>query len=110
MSLQYWVISWFFEIWRIKSAFLDKKFYKRIAIQVLIGYQRSLLEWKPFSLESKTPYERCYIEVSHIEQIGTFQKEKKHSKDVQTTRDDVNNTNPIPQVNEHGYIAVSEIQ
>ena len=65
---------------------------------------------KPFSLESQIPYERGYIEVSQIEQIGTFQNDKKHSKDVQTTRDDVNSTNLIPQVNEHGYIAVSEIQ
>ena len=83
---------------------------KKIAVQVLIGYQKSFLEWKPFSLESQIPYERGYIEVSQIEQIALFQNEKKHPNDVQTTTDDVNNTNLIPQVNEHGYIAVSEIQ
>ena len=65
------------------------------------------------SLKSQIPDERGYIEVYQIEPISAFPNEENHTKDfIQTKREDVNhlNINLIPKVNEHGYIAVSEIR
>ena len=64
-------------------------------------------------MKSQIPNEEGYIEVYQIEQIGEFPNEENHNKDIlQTIREDVNhlNINLMPQVNQHGYIAVSEIR
>ena len=58
-------------------------------------------------MKSQIPDERGYIEVYQIEPISAFPNEENHNKDV--IREDVN-INLIPKVNEHGYIAVSEIR
>ena len=44
-----------------------------------------------------------------IEPIGAFPNEENHTKNMPIIREDVN-INLIPQVNQHGYIAVSEIR
>ena len=44
-----------------------------------------------------------------IEPIGAFPNEENHTKNMAIIREDVN-INLIPQVNQHGYIAVSEIR
>ena len=62
------------------------------------------------SLKSQIPDERGYIEVYQIEPIiSAFPNEENHTKNMPIIREDVN-INLIPKVNEHGYIAVSEIR
>ena len=61
------------------------------------------------SLKSQIPDERGYIEVYQIEPICAFPNEENHTKNMPIIREDVN-INIIPQVNQHGYIAVSEIR
>ena len=61
------------------------------------------------SLKSQKPDERGYIEVYQIEPIGAFPNDENHTKNMPIIREDVN-INLIPQVNQHGYIAVSEIR
>ena len=64
-------------------------------------------------MKSQIPDDRGYIEVYQIEPIGVFPDKENHNKDIlQTIREDVNhlNINLMPQVNQHGYIAVSEIR
>ena len=61
-------------------------------------------------MKSQIPNEEGYIEVYQIEQIGEFPNEENHKKDmIQTIREDLN-INLTPHVNQHGYIAVSEIR
>ena len=61
------------------------------------------------SLKSQIPDERGYIEVYQIEPISAFPNEENHTKNMPIVREDAN-INLIPQVNQHGYIAVSEIR